>query len=148
MATAKNIISHINGTTHLAVIAGYMDGIRAKICRMLCITSGDYEMMHYELAYMWFEKKGYLEYTARRFLLSKIFHAWWNQQVALEEQKFIIKFRELEYKPDVLRTILETRIKSLDLYPSRELLRLMHAEGTEAIRVNPDLAKLKIYRHA
>jgi hypothetical protein len=125
----------------------YLEGIKIRVCRELGIGKDAYDIMHYDLAFTWFETRGYFEYTARVFLMSKIFHKWWNQQVAHKEQQFIQEFGRQGLPVDLMRAALEEAIVSMKVVPSRELLRDMHNEGLFVLAQNPELWKIKIYRN-
>ncbi len=136
-----------NIKTHGAEVTLYIEGTQSCICRELGISPETYHEMHYEMSYKWFEMRGYLEYTARVFLLSPLFHRWWNQQVAQKEQEFIAKYGKHDFPAKLMRDALEEIIVNMDVVPARELLREMHREGTMVLQINPELKLTKPYRH-
>jgi hypothetical protein len=134
-------------TTYREATTLYLEGIKSRVCRELSISKDTYDVLHYDLAYAWFEHNGYFEYTARVFLVSKIFHTWWNQQVALKEQHFIIEFGRQGLPIGLMRAALEEKIIEMNVIPSRELLRQMNNEGLAALKQHPELCKIRIYHH-
>lgn len=127
-------------TRHREALRRIASDTRLAVCRQVGISVMAYDELHYDLAYVWFESRDYLEYTARVFMLSKIFHTWWNQQLTLLEAEFLIKGGgSVE---DLTKAIL-----SADIIPSRQLLRQMHNEGRQVLAGNSDLKQTKIYRH-
>jgi hypothetical protein len=53
--------------------------------------------------------------------------------------------REISRKQ--IREELYRAIVTMNIHPSAELRRIMHEEGTSAIKANPELWNIKIYRH-
>lgn len=133
--------------THDAVVTLYIEGTKSRVCRELGIMAGAYDEMHYDLSYAWFEHRGYFEYTARVFLVSKTFHRWWNQQVAQKELEFMVRFGKKDLPFNLMRAALEETITEMDVIPARELLRQMHMEGLIILKNNPELRVTKIYRN-
>ena len=132
--------------THRAVVLRYIGGTRSRVCRELQITTAAYDEMHYDLAYDWFKYHAYFEYTARLFLVSPTFHSWWNQQMAFAERAFIEKYGNQGFATGLMRDALAQTITEMNVVPSRELLRLMHAEGMQIMNDNPALKQTKVYR--
>jgi len=133
--------------SHSEVIAGFMSGIRQKVCQELMISPDAYYMMHYDLAYQWLERKDFYEFIALVYVVSPAFHRWWNQQLAQEEQLFLSKWGRVGLFPRRMREILESFILDMDVKPSPNLRRTMFEEGMQIIKNNPDLKAIKLYRH-
>jgi hypothetical protein len=151
MATSRHITSNRSAgslpVAHNAVIIDFMEHTKHKICKACDISPGYYDMMHYDLAYAWFEYHRYLEFTARVFLLSKTYHRWWNQQLTQEEDQFLRQWGNQSIPSSLLHAALEETITEMEIQPSRELRRDMHNEGMSVIMNNPRLMSLKIYRN-
>lgn len=133
--------------THQDAIDSNMARIRQRVCKACDMSHTAYDEAHYDLAESWFVYHDYLEYTARVFMISKIFHAWWNQQLASLENEFLTREGSQSLNTDQLRDAMFGAIITMDIHPSAELRRRMHQEGTSAFRANPELSKLKIYRN-
>jgi hypothetical protein len=134
-------------TAWAGAIKDQMDRTRAQVCHKCNITRDEYDSLHYDLAYAWFEYHKYFEYTARVFIVSKIFHSWWKQQVAQEEQLFLIKYKEREMPSGSLLSALFEHIITMDIHPSAEIRRAMHEEGLRTLKEYPYLWRIKIYRN-
>ena len=152
MSSGKNILIYINGVspsarTHEAKMAVYMEDIKHRVCKACDLSPKAYDEAHYDLAESWFIYNEYLEYTARTFMVSRIYHRWWNQQIAQIEEEFLRVWGNQNIPAAKLREGLFEEIITMDIHPSSELRRQMHDEGVNAIRSNPDLLKLKIYRN-
>ena len=80
-------------------------------------------------------------------MISKTYHRWWNQQLALLEASFLAKYCNGEMTPVQLRNALFNEIITMNLHPAAELRRKMHGEGMAALRADPKLLDIKIYRH-
>jgi len=149
MAPVKDIIETLNksNVAYRIIAADFIENTKDKICRRCAISPELYYTVHFDLAYEWFQYWDYLEYTARVFLVSKIFHWWWNQQLAQLEDEFLHQNYTSELSADRLREALFDKIITMDIIPSRDLLRLIHSEGVRVIKENPELEFLKIYRN-
>lgn len=149
MALGKYIIQFSAPATHThgASVSADLERIRNLVCKTCGLSLTQYDEAHYDLAESWFIYHGYLEYTARVFMVSKTYHRWWNQQVASLEDSFLRRPEYMELNTTQRRESLFVKIVKMDILPASELRRKMHEEGTEILRANPSLAKLKIYRH-
>lgn len=149
MATDKNIRINTGAPDaktfiHRVMMADRIDRVKRMVCKACGFTPSLYDELHYNLAEEWFRYHNYLEYTAKVFLLSAIFHRWWNQQVAMFEDQFL--FQHSHLAPGQLRIALTRAIIEMDIHPSAELRREMHNEGMAMLRDNPELNTIKIYR--
>lgn len=151
MATSRNIILYIKGVsaarTHEEHVVDFMDKTKHKICKACDLTQGAYDEAHYDLAELWFRYHDYLEYTAKVFMVSRSYHRWWNQQLAQVEHEFLIKRANRQESVSHVRALLFEAIITMDVHPAAVLRRGMHEEGLAAIRTNPELLNLKIYRN-
>jgi hypothetical protein len=152
MTHSKNISLYINGVSPSArtfegKMADDMERIKHLVCRACELSPKAYDEAHYDLAESWFIYNGYLEYTAKVFMISKIYHRWWNQQIALIEEEFLRHWGNQMIPAAKLREAMFEEIITMEIHPSRELRRQMHDEGAAALRANPDLVHLKIYRN-
>jgi hypothetical protein len=139
------IISHGTGTFRV-VTEDFLYKTKMKVCRRCALNPDGYDEAHYNLAEEWFRYHEYLEYTAKVFMLSKIYHRWWNQQIAQLEDEFFRKYSLSNLSPGQLREALFTDIITMNIHPSAELRRDMHNEGAALLHNNPDLWHIKIYR--
>jgi len=128
-------------------IADFIRVTKIRVCKACALSPDAYDEAHYNLAEEWFRYHDYLEFTAKVFVISKTYHRWWNQQVALLEASFLAKYQGNGMNPGELRNALFNEIITMNLHPAAELRRKMHGEGMAALRADPKLLDIKIYRH-
>lgn len=118
------------------------EGTREKVCRLLAITPDQYDMLHYELAHQWLEHNNYVELTARVFILSRSFHAWFRQQAMFTEMNLV---RGLTGDERNLAEIHRRNILEMPFRPSSSLRTMITEEGFAAIRQDNELRNIRIY---
>lgn len=131
--------------THKSKMNLVMLDTKRKVCNRLRITSEKYDLMHYELAYGWLRYNRYLPYIARVYIVSKIFHSWWNQQMAITEIEFLRCTKGSNHTVTQLRNMFFDNAITMAFEPSAELRRMIYKEGESLLNQNPELKKLKVY---
>ena len=143
----KLILSAHYPSSHEIVISDLMRTTKIRVCRACALSPDGYDEAHYNLTEEWFKHHKYLEFTARVFIVSRTYHKWWNQQVALMEASFLAKYNGSGMSPGEMRNALFREIITMNLHPAAELRRKMHQEGMAALKADPSLCNIKIYRH-
>jgi len=122
------------------------ESVSKRFMKLISISEDNYHMLHYDLAFAWFRYHDYYEVSARQFVFSKGYHQWWSYILMMFEEVMLNDFEDSSQAPRKLKELYIDIVLDQKYRPNSTLALKFRQEGDEAMRRNPDLKKMKIYR--